>query len=152
MLGLGFRYGILGSPTRLALFGCLRSEISQQDVAPEPLLPVSIAKDATPVQSDNSVPQSTLPCVILHIFDTIRTSFNQFGIVRDYCHRPSHDPDSFMSVDQLSKSPDGEAPAPIPSAPYILPLPPWPWKNMSIWRIMTWMITRSKQKSEAEVM
>ena len=123
-----------------------------RDVAPEPLLPVSIAEDATPVQSDNSAPQSTLPRVILHVFDTIRTSFNWFGIARDYRHRPSHDPDSFVSVDQLSKSPDGEAPAPIPSAPYILPLPPWPWKNMSIWRIMTWMITGSKQKSEAEVM
>ena len=123
-----------------------------RDVAPEPLLPVSATtEDATLVQSDNSAPQSTLPRVILHVFDTIRTSFNHFGIARDYRHRPSHDPDSFVSVDQLSKSPDDEAPIPIPSTPHTLPLPPWPWKNMSIWRIMTWMMTGSKQKSEAEV-
>ena len=82
-----------------------------RDVAPEPLLPVSATtEDATLVQSDNSAPQSTLPHVILHVFDTIRTSFNHFGIACDYRHRPSHDPDSFVSVDQLSKSPDDEAP------------------------------------------
>ena len=121
-------------------------------MVPEPPLPVSVTTaDATLAESDNSAPQSTLPCVILHVFNTIHTSFNSFGIVRDYRHRPSHDPDLFVSVDQLSKSHDEEAPVPIPSTPHILPLPPWPWKNMSIWRIMTWMMTRTKQKSEAEV-
>ena len=29
--------------------------------------------------------------------------------------------------------------------------PPWPWKSMSIWRLMTWMMTGSRQKSEDEV-
>ena len=107
--------------------------------------------DATLVESDNSAPQSTLAHVILHVFDTIHTLFNSFGIACDYHHRPSHDPDLFVSIDQLLKSHDEEAPVPIPSAPHILPLPPWPWKNMSIWRIMTWMMTGTKQKSEAEV-
>jgi len=123
-----------------------------RDMAPEPPLPVSaITEDTTLVESDTSAPQSTLPPVILHVFNTIRTSFNSFGIARDYCHRPSYDPDSFVSADQLSKSHNDEAPVPIPSTPYILPLPPWPWKNMSIWRMMMWMMTGSKQKSEAEV-
>ena len=119
---------------------------------PEPPLPVSvIAEDATIAESDNVVPQSTLPRVILHVFDTIRTSFNSFGIARDYRHRPSYDPDLFVSVDQLSKIHNVEALVSIPSTPHILPLPPWPWANMSIWRIMTWMMTGNKQKSEAEV-
>ena len=136
-----------GRPSRTR---CLPAQF--RDVVPEPPLPVSaITEDATLAESDNSVPQSTLPRVILHVFDTIHTSFNGFGIARDYRHRPSYDPDSFISVDQLSKSHDDEAPVPIPLTSHLLPLPPWPWKNMSIWRMMTWMMTGSKQKSEAEV-
>ncbi|KAH7927896.1 hypothetical protein BV22DRAFT_1006163 [Leucogyrophana mollusca] len=30
-------------------------------------------------------------------------------------------------------------------------LPPWPWKNMTIWRLMSWKMTGSSQKSEAEL-
>lgn len=30
-------------------------------------------------------------------------------------------------------------------------VPPWPWENMSVWRLMTWMMTGSRQKSENEV-
>ena len=29
--------------------------------------------------------------------------------------------------------------------------PPWPWKNMSIWRLMSWKLTGSNQKSNAEL-
>jgi len=29
--------------------------------------------------------------------------------------------------------------------------PPWPWSNMSIWRLMTWKATSSAQKSDVEV-
>jgi hypothetical protein len=28
--------------------------------------------------------------------------------------------------------------------------PPWPWKTMSVWRLMTWMLTGSNQSSEAQ--
>jgi len=123
-----------------------------RDPVPEPPLPVPIiGEDATLVESDDSAPQSTLPHVILHVFDTIRTSFNSFGIAREYRHRPSYDPDAFVSVDQLSKIHDDEVPVPIPSTPRMLPLPPWPWKNMSIWRMMNWMMTGSRHKSEAEI-
>ncbi|KIM52075.1 hypothetical protein SCLCIDRAFT_32939 [Scleroderma citrinum Foug A] len=122
-----------------------------RDVLPEPPLPIT-SEDATPAEPDDSVPQSmALPRVILHVFDTIHTSFNCFGIARHYRHRPSYDPDAFMAIDQLLNSHNGEASIPIPSTPFTLPSLPWPWKNMSIWSIMTWMMSRSRQKSEAEV-
>jgi len=122
-----------------------------RDVPPEPPLPIT-SEDTMPAEPDNSAPQSmALPRVILHVFDTICTSFNRFGIARHYCHRPSYDPDAFVAIDQLSNSHNSEASIPIPSTPFALPSPPWPWKNMSVWSIMTWMMSGSRQKSEAEV-
>jgi len=112
-----------------------------RDVFPEPPLPVE----------PDDPPRTTLPRVILHVFDSICTSFNQFGIARNYHHSPSYDPDAFLSIDQLSDNHGDEAPLPIPSTPHALPSPPWPWKNMSIWKLMNWMLTGSRQKSEAEV-
>ena len=96
-----------------------------------------------------------LPCVILHVFDSFRTSFNKFGIAHYYHHRPSYDPDAFLTLDQLSNT-TCERPAVgllsvAPDTPSMPPAPPWPWKNMGIWRLMTWMMTGSRQKSEAEV-
>ena len=35
--------------------------------------------------------------------------------------------------------------------PSLPPAPSWPWKNMSLWRLMTWMMTGSTHKSGAEV-
>ena len=29
--------------------------------------------------------------------------------------------------------------------------PPWPWANMSIWRLMSWKLTGSNQKSNEEL-
>lgn len=135
-----------GRPSRTR---CLPARF--RDVAPEPPLPVSIvSEDATLVESNGSALRSTLPRIILHVFDTIHTSFNSFGIAHDYRHRPSYDPDAFVSVNQLSKTHNDETPI-IPLTSHILPLPSWPWKNMSIWRIMTWMMTGTRQKSEAKV-
>jgi len=99
-------------------------------------------------------PPSTLARVILHVFDSFRTSINQFGIGREYRHRPTHDPDAFVSVDQLSNvypssSPNAELPS-NPEAVASSKPPPWPWKNMSVWRLMTWMLTGSNQTSHAQ--
>ncbi|KIM70408.1 hypothetical protein SCLCIDRAFT_18561 [Scleroderma citrinum Foug A] len=113
-----------------------------RDVLPEPPLPV---------EPDKPAPQTTLPRVILHVFDSICTSFNRFGIARNYRHRPSYDLDAFLSIDQLSDNCDDEAPLPVPLTPHALLSLPWPWKNMSIWKLMSWMLTGSRQKSEAEI-
>jgi len=112
-----------------------------RDVFPEPPLPVE----------PDDPPWTILPHVILHVFDSICTSFNRFGIAHSYRHRPSYDLDAFLTIDQLSDNHDDEAPLPIPSTPHALPSPPWPWKNMSIWKLMNWMLTGGRQKSEAEV-
>ena len=122
---------------------------------PEPSLPCSSGSDlgATSEPSE-AAPRSILPHVILHVFDSFRTRLNAFSIAREYCHRPSYDPDSFLTVDQLtnttydSHSTSGNVSSLDVSLP---PPPPWPWKNMGIWRLMTWMMTGSRIKSEAEV-
>jgi Plavaka transposase len=99
-------------------------------------------------------PPSTLPRVILHVFDSFRTTINEFGIGREYRHRPTHDPDAFVSVDQLSNVYPSSSPnAELSSSPEVASSskpPPWPWKNMSVWRLMTWMLTGSNQTSHAQ--
>ncbi|KAG2113258.1 hypothetical protein BD769DRAFT_1673788 [Suillus cothurnatus] len=97
-------------------------------------------------------PPSTLPRVILHVFDSFRTSLNQFGIGREYRHHPTHDPDAFVSVNQLSNFyPNSSVPSSSNcEAISSLKGPPWPWRNMSVWRLMTWMLTGSNQSSEAQ--
>ena len=105
--------------------------------------------------------QPSLPRrVILHVFDSFRTAFNTFGIARDYRHRPSYDPDSFLSISDLSDTPrvDNHRFGSVrpkgcedlygPSGDRA---PPWPWANMSIWRLMSWQLTGTNQKSNAEL-
>jgi hypothetical protein len=76
--------------------------------------------------------------------------FNNFGLTRAYQHRPSHDPDSFLTVNELSQTTEPIAPNPAEGkhGDYS---PPWPWANMSIWRLMTWKATSSTLKSDTEV-
>ncbi|KAF8554136.1 hypothetical protein OG21DRAFT_1130970 [Imleria badia] len=67
--------------------------------------------------------------VILHVFDSIRTCFNTFGIARDYRHRPTYDPDSFVSVHDLSdlpRCPDVNANSSDPITSSSVHSPPWP--------------------------
>ncbi|KIM65578.1 hypothetical protein SCLCIDRAFT_22486 [Scleroderma citrinum Foug A] len=123
-----------------------------QDELPEPMAPVV---PMCPVVDLPSLPRR----VILHVFDSFRTAFNKFGIARDYRHRPSYDPDALLSVLDLSD---------LPRCHEVDPngahegcddsygssgerAPPWPWANMSIWRLMTWKLTGSSQKSNGEV-
>ena len=61
-----------------------------------------------------------------------------------------HDPDVFVSSEDLSISNQK------PSLSQLVAMqgddqPPSPWANMSIWRLMTWTITSSPQKSTSEV-
>ena len=122
-------------PTRIH-----RLPVRFRDEPPVPPLPVQ--------QS----PPSTLRRVILHVFDSFRTSVNQFGIGREYRHRPTYDPDAFVSADQLSNFRPDSNPEPSDTEASSSPKPPpWPWQNMSIWRLMTWMMTGGNQLSQAKV-
>jgi len=97
-------------------------------------------------------PPSTIRQVILHVFDSLWMSVNLFGIGREYHHQPTHDPDAFVSADQLSNFRPVSNPEPS-NAGVVSSLkpPPWSWRNMSIWRLMTWMMTGTNQLSEAKV-
>ncbi|KIM65881.1 hypothetical protein SCLCIDRAFT_22423 [Scleroderma citrinum Foug A] len=74
-----------------------------------------------------------------------------------YFHRPSYDPDSFLSVSDLSDLPNLPSSDGLPDScedcygPSGTRAPPWPWENMSVWRLMSWKLTGSSQKSNAEV-
>ena len=123
-----------------------------QDELPEPMAP---AVPTCPVVDPPSLPHQ----VILHVFDSFHTAFNKFGITHDYRHRPSYDPDTLLSVLDLSDLPRHHeadlngAPESCdnryrPSGERALP---WPWANMSIWQLMTWKLTGNSQKSNGEV-
>ena len=109
-----------------------------RDYLPEPPRPVDPVPAATP----------TLPRVILHVFDSFRSSFNRFGIAREYRHRPSYDPEHCVPPEELSNPPDNDGHT---LGSYTRPRsPPWPWANMSTWRLMSWQLTGNDQKSNAE--
>jgi hypothetical protein len=59
--------------------------------------------------------------VRLIVRDTFDTTVNTFGLWRSYLHRPTYDPDSLISVDDLSNqfaaSPDPNSPQPSTEAP-----------------------------------
>ena len=98
-----------------------------------------------PVSTD--VPPTTasmVRCVFLHVFNSFRTGLNSFGIAREYRHRPTHDPDQFVSQGDLAFRP------PLAASPADR-APSWPWANMTIWWLMTWAMTGSRQKSATEV-
>ncbi|KIM59154.1 hypothetical protein SCLCIDRAFT_96400, partial [Scleroderma citrinum Foug A] len=110
------------------------------------------------VAPPHPVDQPSLPRrVVLHVFDLFRTAFNIFGIARDYRHHPSYDPNSFLSVSDLSDLPNLPSSNELPEScedcygPSGTRSPPWPWANMSVWRLMSWKLTGSSQKSNAEV-
>jgi hypothetical protein len=92
--------------------------------------------------------------VILHVRDSFRTAANQFGILREYLHRPSYDPDASVQPEDLANftttpsltshnSPIGQ-----PTHRF---MPPWPFDNMSQFLLMNWQINGSSQKSELEL-
>jgi hypothetical protein len=117
------------------------------DIQPAVSAPLPPAASLPPIPPGSYA----LPRVILHVRDWMRTDCNTFNILREYAHRPSYDPDSFLSEDDLSNYP-GQCPSnSAESAPPSLRPPPWPFQNMSIYLLMEWMITGSNKKSIGEV-
>ncbi|KAF8834144.1 hypothetical protein BDN67DRAFT_985532 [Paxillus ammoniavirescens] len=117
---------------------------------PEPPPPASLAE-----------PSSHICRVLLHVFDCFQTKFNEFGITHSYRHRPSYDPDHFLTTNLLSNIVNHQAPRSTDTVPQDAPQskpdsrcdqsPPWPWPNMSIWHLMTWKRSGSSQKLDMEV-
>jgi hypothetical protein len=100
---------------------------------------------------DASLPpiRSRILRVLLTLRDTLQTPFNSFGICRLYPRRPSFEPDRFISSSLLAKSSPTVVQGPD-SQVQVLP-PTYPFSNMSVYRLLTWMNSGSHQKSEAEV-
>src|ERR1700733_13517507 len=61
--------------------------------------------DSPPEPSASFEPLPLIPKVakrmLLHVRDTFRTAVNQFGVLREYLHRPSYDPDASVKLEDL---------------------------------------------------
>lgn len=98
-------------------------------------------------------PQRRIQRVLLTLRDSLQTVFNVVGLCRLYPRRPSFEPDRFIPSSLLAQS------CPVANVPNIqrsdpfpgISEPPYPFPNMTVYRLMTWMNTGSHQKSEAEV-
>jgi hypothetical protein len=111
-----------------------------QELLPEPPCPA--------VQLDNAGAPSLriLPRINLIVRDTFRTVLNSFGIWREYWHRPSYDPDAFVSVDDLarphSSSHSVESPDLLPDRGY---------RNKSISLLINWQNDGDTTKSDSSI-
>lgn len=114
-----------------------------RDILPTPPTPA-----ANPIPEPEST-GSRIKRLTLIVRDRLITAINVFGIWRDYPHRPSYDPDALVNSEDLSNG--GSQPVTnVPSPTSTLP-PPWPFENMTIWRLMNWFHSGSNLKTEAEV-
>ena len=108
-----------------------------RDILPEPPVPAP--------------PKPRLPTVYLMVTNPLTTALNTFGLFRNYLFHPSYDPDLVVDPSDLSNL-GTRAPPPLPPKSNETDRePPWPFSNMSIWRLMQWMNTGSRSKSEGEV-
>jgi hypothetical protein len=113
--------------------------------------------------SDNAADSSTAPKspsqparyriqrVLLMLRDTLQTAFNAFGLCRLYPRRPSFEPDKFLPSTLLARtSPIATGTTDSDSLSNVL-APPFPFANMTIYRLMTWMNSGSSRVSETKV-
>lgn len=102
------------------------------------------------IQDSAALPaQFRIRRVLLRLRDTLQTTFNLFGLCRLYPRRPSFEPNKFIPSSLLAKT----CPAPaqgIDSPPKVF-APPYPFRNMTIYRLMSWMNSGSSRVSEAKV-
>ena len=115
-----------------------RAPAQFQDTLPEPPQPVFL-------------PRSRLPTVYLIVTNPLKTALNSFGIFRQYLFHPSHDPDALVNPSDLSNLPTHHPSLPLTKSKETDRDPPWPFANMSTWRLMHWVNTGTKSKSKGEV-
>jgi hypothetical protein len=112
------------------------------DWPPEGPAPVLPAPPPTP---------NIIKWVVLYVRDSFRTAVNQFGILREYPHRPSYDPDAFVTPEDLANFPVEPSMPSTSSDSGCRFTPPWPFENMSKYLLMNWYHTGSSQKTEQEL-
>lgn len=102
-----------------------------------------------PAQMASLPARSRIQHVLLTLRDTLQTSFNSFGLCRLYPRRPSFEPDRFVPSSLLAKtSPTATQRADCPRK---ILVPPYPFANMTIYRLMSWMHSGSNMISETKV-
>ena len=125
---------------------CIRRPRRYDDVQPE-----------LPAQLPQHLPGATghplVRRVTLIVRDAVRTAANSFGLIREYMYRPSHDPESHMAPELLANPVLAAQKKAKKKAENLAdrPPPPWPFKNMSIYRLLSWGNTGSNQKSIVEM-
>ena len=97
------------------------------------------------------IPAPRLPIVYLMVTNPLTTALNAFGLFQHYLFHPSHDPDSAVDPSDLSNLSTRTPPPPSPESNEANHGSPWPFPNMLVWRLMQWMNTGSRSKSEGEV-
>ncbi|KAJ3979493.1 hypothetical protein F5890DRAFT_1478491, partial [Lentinula detonsa] len=100
-------------------------------------------------------PQTLIRRVTLIIRDQLKTAANPFGLIRHYLHRPSYDPDAIVPINELCNRrerfnvPEGSEGEIVDAEPEDHQAP-WPFSNMSTWRLMSWANSGGRTKSELE--
>ncbi|KAJ7151509.1 hypothetical protein C8R46DRAFT_1229045 [Mycena filopes] len=96
------------------------------------------------------------------VWESIKSALNNFGLYREYLRVPTHDPDSILSLDDLSDVPKAPQPTVGPlglstAAPLQVNPPPgsesnpyYPFPNSTAWGITNWMWGGSPLKSIEE--
>lgn len=117
------------------------------DELPQPPAPVAVPTGTlAPLQP-------VIQRVILSLCDTIRTALNAFGIFHEYPYRPLYDPNAIIPPEALTYRECQPPEQIVPAQGEIrseLP-PPWPFPNMSVYRLMKWKYLGSIMKSQQEI-
>jgi hypothetical protein len=94
--------------------------------------------------------RSRIRRVLLTMRDTLKTTFNSFGLCRLYPRRPSFEPDHLIQSSLLART-SPTASTQEADSPAKVFAPPYPFPNMSIYRLMSWMHSGGSLLSETKV-
>jgi hypothetical protein len=123
------------------------------DILPEPPAPAPI----TPSNTEANTNPSSVRQIILIVRDRLVTIMNSFGIWRDYPERPSVDPDSHLTLEELANSYrnhnghlQSHATTTLSSHSSESRPAHWPFQNPSVHGVMQWLNNGQTAKSEVE--
>lgn len=111
----------------------------------------SCENNPPPLIGTQNRPQGRIQKVILTLRDSLQTAFNAMGLCRQYPRRPTFEPDKLVPSSLLANSCPTTYDAHRTHLSDLPPEPPYPFPNMTIFRLVTWMNSGSIHKSEAEV-
>ncbi|KAG1822445.1 uncharacterized protein BJ212DRAFT_1476874 [Suillus subaureus] len=101
-------------------------------------------------QNSGTLPaQARIRRLLLMLADTLQTTFNSFGICRLYPHHPSFEPDKFVSSSLLVRTCPNAAEG--SDSPLQVYAPPYPFANMTIYWLISWMNSGSSRVLESKV-